>query len=286
MSGALPKPVLFLAAIAACCTAAIARAPEPKPVEPPADAAPQVLLLGSHHLANNNRDLINLPIEDVMTPRRQSEIELMVSNLARWKPTRIAVEWDRSDQAGLDKRYAAYLAGEHELTAQEYDQIAFRLAKALGHDRIYAADWNESAPGEWAQYDFIAWAKNNGQAERFDAFIKDGQAAADRKAAAMQNQSISEWYAAINTREALTEAHLPYFEIATYGSNANNPGAAWVGSWYARNLRIFNNLREIAQPGERVFVLYGSGHIYLLDRFFKESGGAELNDPSLYLMGH
>jgi len=44
----------------------------------------QVIVLASHHLANNNRDLINLPIEDITTPVRQNEIAHMVDGIARW----------------------------------------------------------------------------------------------------------------------------------------------------------------------------------------------------------
>jgi hypothetical protein len=58
-----------------------------------------------------------------------------------------------------------------------------------------------------------------------------------------------------------------------------HPGAACVGAWYARNLRIFSNLREVLGPKERVFVVYGSGHAYLLHRFLKDNGAATLVDP-------
>jgi hypothetical protein len=47
-----------------------------------------------------------------------------------------------------------------------------------------------------------------------------------------------------------------------------HPGAACVG-----------NLREVLGPKERVFVVYGSGHAYLLHRFLKDNGAATLVDP-------
>lgn len=243
----------------------------------------QVMLLASHHLANNNRDLINLPIEDVTTPARQNEIAHMVDGIARWQPTRIAIEWSYADQAGLDRRYADYLAGRLKLSANEHDQIAFRLGKQLGLQKIYAIDWNNRFPGQDSDYDFISWAKRSGQAERFDRFVKEGQADADRLAASMREQTISQWYRAINTPEQRLKMHRPYFTIASLGTDQENPGAAWVGGWYARNLRIFNSLTALIEPGERVFVLYGSGHTYFLNNFILESNVAELTDPRLYL---
>ncbi|GAA0276801.1 hypothetical protein GCM10009127_16950 [Alteraurantiacibacter aestuarii] len=244
---------------------------------------PQVMLLGTYHLASSNRDLINLPVEDVLVPERQQEIERLVDGLARWQPTRVAIEWERSDQAGLDRRYADYLAGDLDVSANERDQIAFRLARKLGFTKIYALDWNGQAPGDPAEYDFIDWAERNGQSDRFDAFVTNGQAQADQTASAMSAQTVGEWYYDLNGPAARLRQHEPYFEMAAIGSNDDNPGAAWVGTWYARNLRIFNNLRETLGPGERVFVLYGAGHVYLLEQFLRESGAAASVDPRPYI---
>lgn len=251
--------------------------------ETEAMSEPQVMLLGSYHLANNNRDVINVPIEDVLTAHRQQQIIGLVECLAQWKPNRIAVEWDRSDQAGLDSRYATLLAGNYELTANEIDQIGLRLAKQLGHDRVYAVDWNEAAPGDQEQYDFFGWAERNNQESRLKAFVDAGQKDANSASATMRGQSVSEWYQSLNGPDARLKIHQPYFEIATFGSNEDNPGAAWVGAWYARNLRIFNNIREILAPQDRVLVVYGVGHVHLLDQFFRESGTASAVDPRPFI---
>ncbi len=244
---------------------------------------PQVMLVSSFHLANNNRDLINLPIEDVTAPHRQEEIKQLVDNLARWRPTKIVLEWPQSDQDGLDERYQAYLDGELELSAKEQDQIGFRLAEVLGHTNVYAVDWNESFPGEWADYDFLTWAKENGQEDRLTTFVKYGQEKLDQQAERMRQQSIVEWYFDLNQPEVREQDHRVYFDLATFGNNERNPGASWVGGWYGRNLRIFNNIRDTLEPRDRVLILYGSGHTYLLNRFFHESELAEVVDPRPYI---
>jgi len=268
--------LLLAVGINSTCVAVSARETE-------AMSDPQVMLLGSYHLANNNRDVINVSIENVLTTHRQQQINNLVECLADWKPTRIAVEWDRNDQAGLDNRYATLLAGKYELTANEIDQIGLRLAKKLGQDRVYAVDWNEAAPGDQMQYDFFGWAERNDQESRLKAFVEAEQQDADSASAKMRGQSVNEWYHDLNGPEARLKMHKSYFEIATFGSNEDNPGAAWVGAWYARNLRIFNNIREILEPQERVLVVYGVGHVHLLDQFFRESGAAMAVDPRPFI---
>lgn len=241
------------------------------------------MLLGTYHLANNNRDLINLPIEDVLTDKRQREIERLVDGLAQWHPTRVAIEWPHKDQAGLNQRYAEYLAGRLKPSANERDQIAFRLARKLHLRNLEAIDWNDDAPGNPSEYDFVDWAKQHGQSDRFDLFVKEGQNDANRTATTMRAQTVSQWYRTLNDPKTRMTMHAPYFTIASFGSNDSNPGAAWVGTWYARNLRILNNLRPLPTSGERVFVLYGAGHTYLLDRFVRESNAAVIIDPRKFL---
>jgi hypothetical protein len=132
----------------------------------------EVMVVGSNHLANSNRDMVNLPVEDVLTSRRQREIQDVVDGLAQWRPTRIAVEWPHDDETGLDRRYAEYRAGRLERTASELDQIALRLAKKLGLSKVHAVDWNHEGPGDPADYDFTEWARTNGDGHRLQNLIE------------------------------------------------------------------------------------------------------------------
>ena len=72
----------------------------------------------------------------------------VIAVLQRFHPTKIAVESDVTSDA-VPKRYQDYLAGKHELTRNEIEQLGFRLAKTLGHATIYAVDADGEFP--WAQ---------------------------------------------------------------------------------------------------------------------------------------
>jgi uncharacterized protein DUF5694 len=244
---------------------------------------PTLLIIGSPHLANNNRDLVNARIEDVTTTNRQREIEVLVEHLAQFRPTRIAIEWDAGDQSGLDRRYADYRSGRLTLTANERDQIALRLAAKLDLSRVDAIDWNGDPPGKEEAYNFMSWAAQNGQAGRLEKLRSEGQASTDAQTARWRCLPIADWYRELNTPAARASSHRAYYDIATIGNTRESPGAAWVGAWYARNLRIFNRIAEIAKPVDRVLVLYGSGHAYLLDQFARESAAFIVADTLSYL---
>ena len=67
-----------------------------------------------------------------------------------------------------------------------------------------------------------------------------------------------------------------YMVMATVGRDTTYKGAEEVAKWYTRNLYIFANIARVAQPGERVLVIMGSGHGTLLRQFVDESPELDL----------
>ena len=279
---------LFLALALSVLTVAPAAAQTPAPQsvqllgERRIDERPALMVLGTAHLANNNRDVLRTEVDDVMNPVRQAEIEAVVEALARWRPTRIAVEIKTRDQAALDQRYADYRAGTYALTASEIDQIGLRLAARLGHERVYGVDWNDMPPGEETDYNWIEGAEAAGEQARL-AELRD-PARGQRTTDLVQSRPIPEWLAVMNTPEYLLGMHQVYYDFALLGGPETNQGANWVGAWHGRNLKIFANLVRLADdPGERVLVIYGAGHAFLLNRFAAESGAFNVERPGAWL---
>jgi hypothetical protein len=50
-------------------------------------------------------------------------------------------------------------------------------------------------------------------------------------------------------------------DVLRYGA-LEQPGADLVSRWYERNVRICAHIVQIAEPGDRVLVLYGSGRLF------------------------
>lgn len=249
-----------------------------------ASQRPALLIVGVPHFANPGRDIVNMRIADVTSDQRQREIEAVVERLAEFKPTRVAVEWSAARQDQLDRRYADYVAGKYALSPDEIDQIGLRLAARIGLKRIDAVDWNEMPPGTEADYDFVAWAEATGRGSDWKSRMARSQAEADAQTRLMACTPVTSWIRRLNSSDARLKMQKPYYEIAAMGDAKAQPGAAWVGSWYARNLRILNNLRAIAnRPDERIVVIYGAGHGYLLDQQARESASFNVADTLTWL---
>lgn len=248
----------------------------------PLSQRPTLMVLGSVHLGNPNRDVHDANVDDVLAPERQRQIEAVVDALAAWKPTRVAVEWPHKDQAKLDQRYADYRAGELQLKADEVDQIGLRLAAKLNLPRVDAVDWNNDLPGVDADYDWQVGAKLGHEEARFAA-LSDPQISRDQTGL-VRTQTVAGFLRRINEPNYLADMNRIYYDLALLGGSEINPGANWVGAWHARNLKILDNLIRLdALPSERILLLIGAGHAYLLNEYAPDSHAFRLERPGAWL---
>lgn len=61
------------------------------------------------------------------------------------------------------------------------------------------------------------------------------------------------------------------------------PGADMLSGWYRRNLVIYENIRRRIQPGDRVLVIYGSGHLYYLNQLLSDDLSIDLIPATKFL---
>jgi hypothetical protein len=237
---------------------------------------PTLLIVGVPHFDNPGRDVINTKVDDVLSAEQQAGVAQVVDELATFHPDFVALEWASTSQDKLDARYRDYREGRYTLGRDERDQIGLRLAAKLNLPRVTAVDWNEEPPGEERHYDWLPYGQSNGQAALISA-IRDPQRSGSNNPRG--TQTMSTWLLKLNSPAALAAMHRDYFDIATVGDAKDQPGANWVGTWYARNLRIFNNLVNLTdRPQKRILVIYGRGHAYLLRQFARESGAFRVMD--------
>lgn len=238
----------------------------------------QVMVLGTYHMDNPGLDYANATSDDVLAPHRQAEIAAVAQALAEFRPTRIAIEAEPGRDSVWNARYQAYRRGQHTLTRDEREQIGLRLAGMLGHDRVYPVDHKlDMDIGGVMQF-----AAQNGQGELAQRMGATIQAVVAEMNARMATTPVGAILAEANGARA-DSMHGWYMVLATVGRDTSYAGAREVAGWYTRNLHIFANIARVAQPGERVLVIMGSGHGTLLRQFVDESPDLELVSVEPYL---
>lgn len=244
-----------------------------KPIDA-SSASPQaeVFLLGTYHMDNPGRDVHNMKADDVLAPKRQAEIEELTAVLARFRPTKVAIEWNAGDQAGLDRVYGEYLDGRRQLTRDERQQVGMRLARLMGLKKVYAINtmW------DYPYGSLINWAKANGRSGEFEALDRMGSEQSKAESEYLLGHTVLEMYRRMNSPEAIANNAAIYARLGHFGDDSDPAGARLLTRWYERNTFILTSLLGIIEPGDRVLVLYGAGHQTLLSRFIGD-------DPTLKL---
>jgi len=104
---------------------------------------------------------------------------------------------------------------------------------------------------------------------------------------AQESRTVSQLLAIENDPETIGTIHRNFYYSLLKLVTATDPaGAALNYGWYARNAIIFFKLDAVSQPGDRVIVLFGSGHAYWLRHFAEEMPGFRVVDPLPYLDIH
>ncbi len=264
------RSVLPLAWALATAMPAVAGQPPAGGAAPRARA--EVLVLGVYHMANPGRDVFNMQADDVLAPGRQAEIAALCEVLARFHPTKIAVErgvWDDR----VPKDYADYLVGKHELTRNEVEQVGFRLAKELGHKTVHPVD----ADGEFPWQRLVNHAKASGRSRELEAITDEIGAMVKAQGEYLASHTVLETLLYMNADDRVARDVGFYYREAHLGEPGDWAGADLVADWFRRNMRIYGNVvRLVDSPGERVLAIFGAGHLGWLRQDVA-------NDPTLRL---
>ncbi len=250
---------------------------------------PEVLLVGTFHFGYPGQDAHKTAEDkkiDILSDEKQKEIEELVEYIARFKPTKIAVEAGKNT-GYLMHRKAEVEAGNEKPKRQEIDQLAFRLMNQFGLDTLYGTDARgmisdiaELEGGEpyleniMAEYDWKSDSPLSKAYTEYYEYIDDVKL----------EFSLLEVFKYMNTNEFINYMHGAY-TVGDFKLDDYKGADALAMLWYSRNIRIFRNIQQInATADDRVLVLYGAGHIPILKQLFEcspEFDVVEFGDLSL-----
>jgi len=252
------------------------------------EASIKVMPIGTVHLDNPGRDVNNPKVPDVLTPQKQKELAALRDSLAQFRPTKMAIEIEAQHQSSVDSLYRAFRAGTldtsfavgdfNSIRSEQY-QLGFRLAKRMNHERVWAVD----------HFIPMKFGKVMSHAKKHDpALLKYMKAYSKGPLmttmdSLLQNESLDDLYRYLNRPETVDQFHAPYPLITAAKTDSTFVGADVVAAYHKRNLRIFANIMEAAEPGDRIITIFGAGHMPFLRPLFKASPEVEFVDPQSYL---
>ncbi|NRB46300.1 MAG: hypothetical protein HRU41_01415 [Saprospiraceae bacterium] len=242
----------------------------------------KVMVLGTWHFNNPNQDMYNVKSDDVTTERRQKELEAVAEMLAKFKPTKIAIEtaWQSRYDTLDQKHYQAYRKGEYTLKKGEDEQIGFRLAKKLGHPQIYCIDYRLNLPFD----SMMEYAQKNGQMDILQPIFGQIESFIGEFQSKLSERTMGESLKVMNDPTMLDGGHQFYVTMTRIGKGKDYPGAEVLTKWYARNINIYANLTRVStDPEDRILVIFGSGHAAILRELIRASAEYELVEAVDYL---
>ncbi|MFO7938166.1 MAG: DUF5694 domain-containing protein [Bacteroidales bacterium] len=251
----------------------------------------EVLTLGTFHFSFGNHDVKKIEKEDqidVLDPKYQEELALLAEKINAFKPTKIVVEAQPRWQVHYDSLYQAYLAGNHDLSRNEVQQVGFRLAKLAGLDKVHCVDcWGGNMTNVQAFLEENDSAAMQDFKDYFyhhpDTLLKSYRYEKE----VFKTEGIIAELKRLNQEERI-KRDLGNYLVGVFKYELPDDEQFGVdfttGWWFNRNLRIFRNIQRLeTTPDDRIFVIFGAGHMNLLNLFFDASPEYDLQNVHDYL---
>lgn len=250
--------------------------------------AAKVMTLGVFHFTYPNLDAVTTDSKDqisVLDEPYHSQIVAIAKAIEEFKPTIIAVERSPSYQCKLDSLFRLYKDGRFVLGKDEVFQLGFRIGKDLNLPRIYCVDeWGRHYPGITSVFEDTPLAK---KFDDFDASSPDSIFLSGARGKSGKVESVVDELYSLNRPDNIRKDLSAYLLGSFKFEDKPNDffGVDFqTGRWFNRNLRILRNIQRIPfTPNDRILVIFGAGHLNLLNIFFDASEEFDLVSPLPYL---
>lgn len=255
---------------------------------PDEEAPAAVMVIGTVHLDNPGRDVNNPEVPDVLSPEKQRELQRLRDSLARFRPTKMAVEIRRRHQPRIDSLYRAFQAGRLDTSfavgdftsvRSEQYQLGFRLADRLDHQRVWAVD--HMIPMEIGRVSSFAEAHDPALLRYLKGF-SEGPLTTTIDSL-LQHETLGALYRFLNRPSTVEQFRAPNVRMAAAVTDSTFVGADVITDYHRRNLRIFANVARVADPGDRIILIFGAGHSPYLRPLIQASPQMQFVDPLDYL---
>lgn len=239
---------------------------------------PKVSILGVFHFAGTS-DFSSVEFESLESEKRQQEIKEIVEKLKEFKPTKVMLEFPAADSQYLDSLYTETLNGNHDYTINEIEQLGFRLAKELNHNKVYSIDYRLDLPFE----KLIEFAEKNDK-EKFESMVASIERQDKKESDFLKRNSILDYLIYRNSDEEDIRNKDQYLnKTAKFVNDSSYIGAEFVSKWWERNIYMMTNIDQWTNSNDRVLVIVGAAHRAVLKDFYEDRTDVEYVEISNFL---
>ena len=239
----------------------------------------QVMLFGVFHFENPGYDVVKTDQIDVMTDENQAYLEELSDRISEYNPTVVLLEFTPARESEMQERFQEYVDGHFELPSNEVYQLGFRIAALSDADIIHGFDHTNIQWQAQPLFDYLQ-SDDTETGARMSALIEEITL---EEREAQSRLSLQELLIRANdaSRDTLNRAF--YILTNHVGDHEDFVGADATASWWHRNFRMYALVQRHAQPGERVLVIGGQGHVAILRQLLADDRDREAVDVRPYL---
>ena len=219
----------------------------------------EIILVGTYHFEQ---------VEELIEKKEKEVIEL-VDYLADYKPTIVAVEWEKSEDKELNIEYQK---SNEDYSFDEIQQIGFRLAKKLNHEKVYPVNWvGGISPEDMTEL-------NVSIQDSYPELLNTMKVFSENAPDISLNTPLVNSFRKLNDNEATKELERMYLSFVTVTDNKEKKiGYDFLNKWFERELMIFKNIVGTSNSDDRILLIIGSDHLWMLTRLFEGNGWKVIN---------
>lgn len=217
---------------------------------------PQIMIVGSHHYRENFSS--SEPNEVFL-----NSLETLRGYLIDFEPSRVCIELEKDIQGTVDEYYSHYDPSKFYKN-ESYD-LGFYIGEHLSLKSILAIDRMGDSDDSTDLSSAYEWAKENDE-----LFIQRIEG----------SQSFHSNLRELNDAYQITlELNKPlnykrdeelYGHMMLLGEDWKT-SIPWLSWWYKRNMIMVNNITENLDDTDKVIVIVGSDHVYILKQMLESS---------------
>ncbi|MTI40821.1 DUF5694 domain-containing protein [Fulvivirga lutimaris] len=241
----------------------------------------KVMVVGTYHFDQEEE-------RNELSEENQKQIDNLVNALAEFKPSKVIIEKRPEFKKKYSLMYSKYQAGQLSIDtlANEIFQLGFKTAMKMNHDSIYFFDNQPDFIGSLEGFTFEGLEQYADSADVgfYDIYKDLIIENFEHNEKLLKSQTL---YDEIKLRNApqmqtFNIERMHAFEIRV-GIDNNWIGADWLGRWYQRNIRMMAHLLKIYKPDDRLLIIVGDNHKWVLEQLMNNTPDFEVVSSFEYL---